>query len=84
MVNSHLVEVTLIGSKIPFGLCKLLVLQHHCKVSEHDFFSLVKHQNIQKKKCGGALCHYVIVVFHFSMGWIQEDYPTNLNLDLGK
>jgi len=67
VVNSHLVEITLIGWRIPFGLCELLFLQHHYKVSEHDFFSplgtkIYKGENV--------VVHYVIVVFHFSKGWI--------------
>jgi hypothetical protein len=44
-----------------------------------DHNGSMRHQNIQRKKCGGALCHCGI---SFQYGWIQEYYPTNLNLDM--
>jgi hypothetical protein len=57
MNNFHLVEITLTRWKIPSKLCKLMFLQQHCDVNEHNIFSLVKDQNIQRKKCGCVLHH---------------------------
>ncbi len=36
--------------KIPFKLCKLMFLQQHYDVSEQNIFSLMRDQNIQRKK----------------------------------
>lgn len=35
--------------RIPFKLCKLLFMQHHCNVSEYNFFNSMRDQNIQRK-----------------------------------
>jgi len=32
-----------------------MFLWHHYNVNEYDFFNLMKDQNIQNKKCKGAL-----------------------------
>jgi hypothetical protein len=40
--NFHFMEVILTCWRVPFRLCKLLFSQHHCDVSEYDFFSPMK------------------------------------------
>jgi hypothetical protein len=49
----NLVGIILLSWRVHFGLCKLLFYN----IIEHDFFNSMRHQNIQSKKCGGALCH---------------------------
>jgi hypothetical protein len=45
--------------RVLLRLCKLFVLQYHCDFNEHDFSSLMRDQNIQRKKCDGVLLVYV-------------------------
>jgi hypothetical protein len=72
MGNFHLVEVTLTRWEIHFKLRKLMFLQQHCDVSEQDIFSLVRDQNIQRKKCGCVLHHCNnLEVYWASIGLIQ-------------
>ncbi len=72
MGNFHLVEVTLTRWKMPSKLCKLMFLQQHYDVSEQDIFSLVRDQNIQRKKCGCVLHHCNnLEVYWASTGFIQ-------------
>jgi hypothetical protein len=52
--NVTKVKVTLISWRVPFELCKLLCLRYNCDVSEQDFFSLVRNQNIEREKCDNA------------------------------
>jgi len=37
--NFHTLKMISTSWRIPFELCKLLLLQHHCNVSEIDFFN---------------------------------------------
>jgi hypothetical protein len=40
-----------------FGIVvEVTILQHHYKVSKHDFLSSTRDQNIEWKKCDDALC----------------------------
>ncbi len=39
-----------------FGIVEVTILQHHYNVSQHDFFSSMRDQNIERKKCDDALC----------------------------
>jgi len=50
-------SITLIGWRVPFGLCNLLFLRHHYNVNEQIFFNPMRDQNIQRKKCENVLCY---------------------------
>jgi hypothetical protein len=59
--NYHPVEIALTSWRVPFKLCKLFLLEHHFVINEHDFFNLVKDQNIQRKKCDDAFRQWIFL-----------------------